>query len=164
MEIINAQIDDLSVILDLQKRCYNENALRYNDFNIAPLTQTIDELEREHTNCLILKAVELSKIVGSIRAFEKDETCYIGRVIVHPDYQNKGIGKKMMIDIEKMFPNVKRYELFTGFHDDKNLYFYNTLGYKQFKQVKINADIEMVYLEKINLNLTKENGKEITYN
>ena len=150
MEIIIAQINDLTQILDLQKLCYNENAIRYNDFKIAPLTQSINDLEKEFGDCVILKAVEQSKIVGSIRAFEKNRTCFIGRVIVHPDYQNKGIGKKLKSEIELVFNNVNRFELFTGFLDEKNLYFYNKLGYKQYNQVKINDDFSMIYLEKIN--------------
>lgn len=148
MEILKAQIEDLPQILELQKLCYTENAIRYNDFKIAPLTQTINDFEKEFGDCIILKAVEKSKIVGSIRAFEKNGTCFIGRVIVHPDYQNKGIGGKLMSDIELIFKNVNRFELFTGFRDDKNLYFYNKLGYRQFKQVKINDDFTMIYLEK----------------
>lgn len=150
MEIKKAQIDDLPVILDLQKLCYNENAVRYNDFKIPPLTQSIIDLEKEYNDCTILKAIVQTKIVGSIRAFEKDGTCFIGRVIVHPDFQNKGIGKQLMTDMELMFKNVNRFELFTGFRDDKNLYFYKKLGYNQFKQVKINDNLDMVYLEKTN--------------
>jgi ribosomal protein S18 acetylase RimI-like enzyme len=151
MEILKAQLGDLPIILELQKLCYTENAQRYNDYQIAPMTQTLHEIEKENTENIVLKAVELAKIVGSIRAYEKEGTCYIGRVIVHPDYQNKGIGKKLMDEIEERFDKVSRFELFTGFRDEKNLYFYNKLGYKIFKQIKLKEDLTLVYLEKINL-------------
>lgn len=52
------------------------------------------------------------KIIGSVRAFEKGETCYIGRLIVHADYQNQGFGTKLLNRIENIF-NSKRFELFT---------------------------------------------------
>jgi len=62
---------------------------------------------------IILKLFKDKKIVGSARAYEKEGTYFIGRVIVYLDYQNRGIGKKLMEGIEKCFNSV-RYELFTG--------------------------------------------------
>ena len=150
MEISRAKIENLAEILELQKTCYKENALRYNDFDIPPMTQTITNLENEFENGIILKAAYETRIVGSIRAFKKDDTCYIGRVIVHPDFQNKGIGRQMMSQIESIFKDVTRFELFTGNKDEKNLYFYQKLGYKQFKTVKVNDDLSMVFMEKVN--------------
>lgn len=149
MDILEVEEFDLSIILDLQRLCYYENAKRYNDFSIAPLIQTIDELRKEFTECVIFKVVVDNQLIGSIRAVEKDETCYIGRVIVHPDFQNMGIGKKLMDAIELKYSHIKRFELFTGFKDEKNLYFYNKLGYKQFKEIKIKKDFNMIFLEKI---------------
>jgi N-acetylglutamate synthase-like GNAT family acetyltransferase len=149
MEIQKAQKNDLEEILELQKTCYKENALRYNDFKIPPMTQTIDQIKTEFESGTILKAIENGQIVGSIRAFEKDGSCYIGRVIVHPDFQNKGIGRQLMVAIEQNYKDISRFELFTGNKDEKNLYFYQKLGYKPFKQVEVNKEISMVYLEKM---------------
>ena len=139
--------DDLEEILKLQKLVYQENALRYNDFTIAPLTQTFENLKEESEDSIILKVVEDRIIVGSVRAFEKDGSCYIGRLIVHPGYQNKGIGKKLMKAVEKCFEGT-RFELFTGHLDEKNLAFYEKLGYKRFREEKINDGLRFVYLEK----------------
>ena len=150
MEIKEAQIDDLQKILELQKLCYHESAVRYNDFHIPPLMETIEELKNDFRYSTILKAVEDSQIIGSIRGNKKNDTCFIGRLIVHPQFQNKGIGRQLMSATENLFSVVSRYELFTGFRDDKNLYFYNKLGYKEFKQVKINGDLTFIYLEKLN--------------
>ena len=89
------------------------------------------------------------KIVGSVRAYAKDDTCYVNRLVVLPDFQNKGIGKALMSAIENQFKNiVKRYELFTGSRDSRNLYLYNQLGYKTFKTEKHNEEISFVYMEK----------------
>ena len=138
---------DLEEVLNLQKLAYHENAMRYNDFAIPPLTQTLEDLKEESKSSIILKVVEDRMIVGSVRAFEKDGSCYIGRLIVHPDYQNKGIGKKLMKAIEKCFEGV-RFELFTGHLDEKNLAFYEKLDYKRFREEKINHSLWFVYLEK----------------
>jgi GNAT superfamily N-acetyltransferase len=139
--------EDLEEILKLQKLVYHENAVRYNDYTIAPLTQTMEDLKEEANSSIILKAVEDGKIVGSVRAFEKDGSCRIGRLMVHPDYQNRGLGKKLMRAIEKCF-SVLRYELFTGHLDEKNLAFYAKLGYRRFKEVEIKDGLRFVYFEK----------------
>ncbi|MDP4180359.1 MAG: GNAT family N-acetyltransferase [Bacillota bacterium] len=100
-------------------------------YNILPLTQTLEELFEEAKNSTILKAVVENKMVGSVRAFEKDGSCFIGRLIVHPDYQNSGIGRKLMADIENNFGCI-RFELFTGHLDKKNLAFYDKLYKKHY--------------------------------
>ena len=147
INITLANTFDLEEILDLQQICYQENAIRYNDFNISPLTQTIEALKNDFDNGIILKAIVASNIVGSIRAFEKDNTCYIGRLIVHPKHQNKGIGSALLHNIEKAFGNVSGYDLFTGHRDDKNLYLYQKLGYQIYEQKDFN-DVMMIFLQK----------------
>ncbi len=139
---------DLEEILELQKLAFQSQAVLYNDYSIPPLTQTIEQLREEAKETVILKMVEDRKIVGAVRAFEKNGTCYIGKLIVHPGYQNKGLGKRLMEAIEKCFKNM-RYELFTGYMDLKNLSFYEKLGYKKFKTVKINEKLELIYFEKL---------------
>ena len=99
MRIKEAEFQDLQTILELQKLCYEENAERYNDFNIPPMVQTLEEIQDEFKNNIILKAENVSKIIGSVRAYEKNGICYIGRLIVHPDFQNKGVGAKLMAAI-----------------------------------------------------------------
>ena len=89
------------------------------------------------------------KIVGSVRTYKENETCYIDKLIVHPEYQSQGIGSIMMQEIENMF-HLKRYELFTGEKSKKNLYLYQKLGYKIFKKEKLSDKVKIVYLEKIN--------------
>lgn len=152
MNIEIAQHKDLKRILELQKLCYHENAERYKDFSIPPLKQTFQEIEEDLETKLILKVSDNSKIIGSARAFENNGTCFIGRVIVHPNYQNKGLGKKLMQAIEKEHSLVNRYELFTGFRDTKNIYFYTQLGYKIYKEETINANVTIIYLEKFKTN------------
>ena len=83
-----------------------------------------------------------------MRAYEKEGTGYIGRLIVHPDFQNQGIGTKLIHKIEAIFQDAKRYELFTGHKSKRNLYLYQKLGYKKFKTEKINENLKLVYLEK----------------
>ena len=148
MEIERAMISDAEEILVLQKLAYRSEAEIYNDFNIPPLVQTLESIEKDFENQYFLKAVMDGKIIGSVRAYTKEGTCYIGRLIVHPDFQNRGIGTDLMNEIERIFNTCRRFELFTGDKSERNLYLYQKLGYKIFKKAKITDQTMVVYLEK----------------
>ena len=151
--IQKAEMDDLEEILALQKLAYQSEAKLNNDFTIPPLTQTMGEIYTEFGQALFLKVVQGKRIIGSVRAYEKDGTCYIGRLIVHPEYQNRGIGSRLMRAIENSF-NCKRIELFTSQRSERNLYLYVKLGYREFKQVVLNEKVTFIFLEKLNGNYT----------
>ena len=148
MIITRAAPEDAQEILDLQKLAYQSEAAIYQDWAIAPLTQTLAELQAEMEVRLFLKAVAAERIVGSVRALLEEGTCFIGRLIVHPDYQNRGLGQKLMQEIEGHFSQSRRYELFTGHRSERNLYLYQKLGYRRFKIEKILDKLTIVFLEK----------------
>ena len=139
---------DLLDILELQKLAYQSEAEIYNDYSIPPLTQTLDEIKEDFTFQVFLKAVLKNKIIGSVRAYKEEDTLYIGRLIVHPDFQNQGIGTKLLKEIEAKFNDVKRFELFTGYKSKKNLYLYRKSGYSIFKSEKRSENLTLDYLEK----------------
>lgn len=150
--ITRAVQEDLPVILDIQRITFLEVAKIFNLKSMSQIEQTLESLIDEFNNGIFLKASISNKIIGSVRAYNKKDTCYINKLIVLPEYQNKGIGKALMNEIENQFKNiVNRYELFTGSRDPRNLYLYNKLGYKSFKSEKFNNEISYVYMEKITL-------------
>jgi len=149
MEIKRAVYEDLPQILDLQKLAYLSEAKLVNNYSIQPLTQTLIELQNEFDKNIILKLFdeENNKIIGSIRAYEENGRVYIGKVIVHPDYQNKGFGAKLLKTIETFYEN-KTFELFTSSKSERNLYLYKKIGYKEYRREKITEEYDIIYLEK----------------
>lgn len=67
--------------------------------------------------------------------------------MVHPEKQKKGIGAKLLLEIEKEYPG-QRYELFTSTKGMSNIRLYERLGYKIFKEKSISEELQFVYLEK----------------
>ncbi|MFX1508635.1 MAG: GNAT family N-acetyltransferase [Promethearchaeota archaeon] len=139
---------DLPDILLLQRLAFQEIADRYNNQKISPLVQTQSEILQEFANRTFLKAIFKGKIIGSVRAHQEGDTCYVGRLIVHPRYQNQGIGTILMEKIEDLFLKAKRFEIFTGERDDKNIYLYQKRGYNIFKRENINEKLTLLFLEK----------------
>jgi ribosomal protein S18 acetylase RimI-like enzyme len=76
------------------------------------------------------------------------ETCFIGKLIVHPDFQNRGIGSKLLTDIEKRLRHARRYELFTGHKSQRNLSFYRKRGYAVFRRQKVSDALTLVFMQK----------------
>ncbi|NWL86759.1 hypothetical protein DMN77_03995 [Paenibacillus sp. 79R4] len=72
----------------------------------------------------------------------------IGKLIVKPQYQNQGIGQRLMQAIVEAHGHVKRMEQFTGFKSTRNLALYHQLGYRIYKQEEVNEDLTMVYMYK----------------
>ena len=148
MIIEKATVSDAEELLALQKLAYRSEAEIYNDFSIPPMVQTLENMEEDFKNQFFLKAVMDGRILGSVRAYSKEGTCYIGRLVVHPDFQNRGIGTRLMNEIEKIFNGCKRFELFTGDKSEKNLQLYQKRGYLIFKTAKITEQTNVVFLEK----------------
>ena len=93
VEIKRASLEDVETILHLQMRAYLSEAEIYNDYSLPPLIQTLKEIKQEFSQQVFLKATEEDRnIIGSVRAYLEKETAYIGRLIVKPDSQKKGIG------------------------------------------------------------------------
>jgi N-acetylglutamate synthase-like GNAT family acetyltransferase len=148
INIRNAELEDLSIILSLQKKAYLSEARIYNDYTIPPLTQDINSITEEFNQGVILKAVNGNTIIGSIRAYQSNGTCFIGKLIVDKDFQNNGIGLALIKRIEEKFMDVLRHELFTGNKSEKNLFLYKKIGYNEFSRRMVNENLTLIYLEK----------------
>ena len=147
-QIERASESDLQKILDLQYLAYQSEARLFNDKNIPPLTQTLDDLEREFCAGIILKAVRDDDIIGSVRGRVDAGTTYVGKLIVRPQCQGRGLGTRLLSAIEQHCAT-ERYELFTSTRSLRNLRLYERLGYKKFREQKITDELTFVYLEKI---------------
>jgi GNAT superfamily N-acetyltransferase len=148
MVIEPAGFEDAEDILALQKLAYLSEAIIHDDYTIPPLHQILEETLTEFENQCVLKATLERRIIGSVRAHMRAGTCYVGKLIVHPDFQNRGIGTRLMHEIEGCFPDAERYELFTGHKSQRNLYLYQKLGYRPFKSEMISEKLTLVFLEK----------------
>lgn len=147
MTILKAVQDDLQEILALQYLAYQSEAALFGNKDIPPLKETIEELTEEFNKGTILKLVEDGKIIGSVRAYAKNGTAYIGKLIVHPDHRCKGYGTLLLNEIEKCFPDC-RFELFTSTRSEDNIRLYQKLGYIIFDRKEITDELVFVYLEK----------------
>ena len=146
--IERATLEDAPAILALQKLAYQSEARLYDDWTLPPLTQTLEDLREEFSASVILKATEAGRLVGSVRAREANGVCQVGRLIVHPELQGRGVGTMLLRQIEAEFPRARIFELFTGSRSEGNMRLYQRLGYLRSREKVLSPSVTLVFLEK----------------
>jgi 4-hydroxy-tetrahydrodipicolinate reductase len=128
--ITRATRTDISDILAVQKRAFASEAAIYCDHVIRPMIETEADVEAIWDTEVIFKVVTDRRLVGSVRAHPLEPgRCYIGRLSVDPDFQNRGYAKALLRAVYDAFPDCNFFELYTGARSDKNNRFYASLGY-----------------------------------
>lgn len=152
---LKAEQPDAPEILALQKIAYQSEAEIYGDDSLPALQQTLEELQNDfggtpngHRTIVFLKAVVNGKIIGSARGYSEDSTAHISRVVVHPYFQGRGIGRRLVTEAEQAFCDVKRFEVYTGSKSERNLSQFRKLGYQEFKTVQATPALSWVYMQK----------------
>ena len=149
IEIARALAADAAVLHELQRRAFRSEAESCGDWDIPPLTEPLAATQRALAELLVLKATLGGRIVGSVRGrLEGDHTCQVGRLIVHPDWQGRGIGTRLLRALETAMPEARRFELFTGERSARNLRLYERLGYHELRRAPLSERVVVVYLEK----------------
>lgn len=135
-------------LLALQQLCFHEEAEAHQEFNIPPLTQTLESLQRDFLTHTTLAAWQGQWLVGAVRGRRDGRIGRIGRLMVHPDYRNRGLGARLMKAIEAAFPGVDAFELFTGHLSVRNLQIYAHLGYAPYRREVVTPRLTLVHLRK----------------
>lgn len=148
MRITPVRPQDLPEILALQKAAFESEARLVGNWNIPPLTQTLQELTDDWQKGVMLKGVDAENLlVGSVRAVINGASANIGRLMVLPRLQGQGYGFALLQAVESVC-EVNRFELFTSSLSVKNLRLYEKSGYKPFRQAEAMPGVTLVWLEK----------------
>lgn len=148
MDISLAQKEDLPAILHLQKQAFLKEAERLDNYQIQPLTQNLQDMELEFADGVFLKlTTAYGIIIGSVRAHAVNGIAYVGKLMVHQDYQGMGHGTRLLLAIEKYFPRCT-FELFTSSHSLDNIRLYTRNGYNEYTRRTVDDKLELVFMRK----------------
>lgn len=150
MEITFAYLSDYEEILAIQKLAFQQVTDLHKKDSIVPICQTLTELVDECTSKIVLKGISENKLIGTIRAVQKNHECHISKLIVLPQYQGKGYDKKLLLEIEKYFPKVVNFVLETDAQNTNNKDLYKEEGYRIIDKKTTHDDIETIIMSKFN--------------
>lgn len=148
IHIETASVNDAKEILDVQKAAFLGQAKIYDNYQLPPLTQTLESVENEFTQKTFLKVTINDQIVASLRFETKDNYVTIDRVVVSPEYQNQSIGTRLLEEVESRVPNAIAFQLFTGNKSVRNIHLYEKVGYKEISRETTGQGIELLHMEK----------------
>ena len=148
-----AERADLERILALQYLAYQSEARLLNNFAIPPLRENVEDLLRQFEGGVVfLKAAdEDATLVGSVRARLDQNTVHIGKLMVHPDRQGRGVGTQLLAAVESVMAKTcpqARYELFTSSQSLRNVRLYVRAGYRPVREEEAAPGLRLIFLEK----------------
>lgn len=147
-DIVPATAADAEAILALQRLAYESEAQRYQNWTIPPLVETLDSVRKDIAQHVVLKAVVDGRLAGSVRGVVTDGVCEVCRFSVDPALQRRGIGSALLTAIEREFPDIEAFELFTGNRSVENLRLYERHGYRVVRTKALPGDVSLVFLRK----------------
>src|SRR6266496_3932879 len=149
VRILPATEADAGEIHTLQLAAFLTVGKAYDDMSIPPLVEDVEASVQRLKQGGVLKAVAGTRIVGSVQLTVDGSVARIGRLIVAPDWQGRGLGSRLLRVAEQVAPeDVTSYELFTGAESDRNLGLYRKAGYREVRRERQTPKVELVLLSK----------------
>jgi ribosomal protein S18 acetylase RimI-like enzyme len=145
-----ARSADAGEILTVQRAAYVAEAQLYGDPFILPLVESLDQMRAVlSSDAVVLTARHGGRLVGAVRGQFNDQTCLVGRLVVAPDLQGRGIGTRLMRTMEEeVADRAETLVLFTGHLSDGNLRLYRRLGYAETRRERVAAHLILVHMRK----------------
>ncbi|MGC3994171.1 MAG: GNAT family N-acetyltransferase [Propionicimonas sp.] len=150
VSVIRLGLADAGEVFTLQRAAYVSEAQLYGDPELPPLVQALDDLTSElaDPDVIALGIRAGGRLVAAVRLLVRGATAELGRLIVAPDLQGRGLGTRLMEDVDAALPaSVRRVELFTGERSTANLRLYRRLGYTEFRR-RPAGTYDLVFLER----------------
>lgn len=151
LTIRRTELSEAEEILSVQREAFKDDLEKYKDFRTNPANEPINRLifkiEKNTHYTIFLE----NKIIGGAEIRVENEVgCYINRIFLLPEYQNRGFGTRIMNFFENEYPKVRKWTLCTPFKNTRNAHFYEKLGYKKVGEHKVSDCLSLVdYLKEI---------------
>ena len=134
LDVRPAQPADAEEVAVLQRACWLSEAVANSTLDLPALSEDADEVRRGFAQWQTWVVRSGGRLVGSVRARASTETpgqWEIGRLMVAPDLQGRGIGRALLAYAEAAAPaGTRRLWINTGTRSAANLRRYRRAGYR----------------------------------
>jgi tRNA (guanine37-N1)-methyltransferase len=135
LEIRLVEAADAGELHTLQRACWVQEMHDNPGVRIWALEETLEDVRHWISSDTVLVARSAGRLVGAVRArlHERPDGALwdIGRLMVAPDLQGRGLGRQLLERIERLAPDrATGFELFTGAGSLRNQRMYKKAGYR----------------------------------
>ncbi|GAA3162593.1 GNAT family N-acetyltransferase [Planomonospora alba] len=139
---------DAGEILTVQRAAYVGEAQLYGDPFIPPLVESAEQVRRAVETGTVLVAREGGRLVGAVRGRMARTTCLVGRLVVAPDRQGRGIGSALLGALHEEAAEALAFDLFTGHLSEGNLRLYHRHGYRETRRERMDDHLIFVHMRR----------------
>jgi tRNA (guanine37-N1)-methyltransferase len=131
-EVVAATRADAGELLTLQRACWLQEAIANDSVTGIPaLHETLDDVVAWLADWTTFVVRSHGRLVGAVRGRMEDDAWDIGRIMVAPDLQGRGLGRLLLEHIQAVAPAAATsYVLFTGAGSADNLRMYKKAGFR----------------------------------
>lgn len=149
IEIKRTKVENIDKIYEIQRLCFETDFQKYQDFETSPYCQDKESLTHELIHFDHYSIFNQGKCVGAIviRRIQK-QRAHIYKLFIHPSMQGKGFGKYACSYMENEFSNIPYWTVYTPHLNFANHRFYESLGYKKYKETLVNDKLTLYQYEK----------------
>ncbi len=144
--IERATTADAGEILTVQRAAYVSEAQLYGDPYIPALIESLEQVRKVIEGAVVLKALDAGRVIGAVRGQVSGTTCLVGRLVVAPDHQGRGIGTALLTALHEAVPEAEAFDLFTGHLSEANLKLYRRLGYRETSRERMDDHLTLIHL------------------
>jgi tRNA (guanine37-N1)-methyltransferase len=137
VEVRAARPGDAGELLTLQRACWVQESRTDAGLELDTLTETLDDVRAWIATGTTLVLVSGGRLVGAVRGRLHDGCWDVGRLMVAPDLQGRGLGRLLLSSIEEAAPGeATDLELCTGTGSVRNQRMYRKAGYRPRGEVR----------------------------
>ena len=149
VKVLRANPEDSEQIARCTRDAYSDEIFKFDDKKKISERPTADEVRQDIEDYDYYKIVLGDTIIGGVFIVEEDaQTVSVEDFCIDPVYQNRGYGKFVLEELERIHSAIKKWMLTTPVYSVGNQHLYEKHGYKRVK-IDDYDGILCVYYEKI---------------
>lgn len=148
MKIVKATESDILELYRLQLLTFESEAEMIASRLIPALMESEADYSGTFNQWHTYKMVDdAGKIIGGIRYQYDAGVVEVGRLMVHPDYRQQGLARKLLAFVDEQCSQDRRV-LYTCTKSWINIKLYTKMGYKAVREIQDETGLSFVYMEK----------------
>ncbi|MGD9959834.1 tRNA (guanosine(37)-N1)-methyltransferase TrmD [Nocardioides sp.] len=132
-ELALATRADAGEILTLQRACWLQEVMSNETLAIPTIHESLADVEASLASWQTYVLRSAGRLIGSVRGTLEGDVWEIGRLMVAPDLQGRGLGRRLLEHIQEVAPpQATSYRLITGERSLENLRMYKKAGFSVY--------------------------------